>query len=108
MWLYTEAELLRFADFLQAIPKDVVVLEVEIDDPIEVRKKLPNLVIAGGMPLQLLSYGTPEQCVEQAKKEIAEVGPGLILMSDKMLCTRTDAKRENLIAVNDFIHSGNY
>lgn len=108
MFFYCEAEVLRFAEFFQEIPKGLACLELEQDDIYEARKKLPNVALAGGMPLDLLGYGTTAECVDCAKKLIDTLGDGYIMTQDKMACTRNDMKRENVQAVNDFVRNYQY
>lgn len=60
------------------------------------------------MPIELLGYGKPEECVNHAKKVIDEMGDGFILMPDRIQCTRNDAKRENLLAINEFLRNTSF
>jgi hypothetical protein len=105
---YIESTMLRFAEFFQDIPKGVLMLHLEQDDIFEVRKRLPNITLAGGMPTDLLGHGTKEQCVDYAKKLIDTLGDGFILSQNKMMSFPNDAKRENLLAVNEFARSYQY
>jgi hypothetical protein len=98
-----EAEMIRFAEFFQDVPKGVLMIQLEQDDVFEFRKKLPNISIVGGMPTNLLGYGTKQQNVDYAKKLIDELGEGYVFSTDKMMSYRNDAKRENLVAVCDFV-----
>jgi hypothetical protein len=106
--LYCESALLRFAEFFQDVPKGTLLVHLEQDDIFEVRKKLPNIALAGGMPAELLGSGTKEQCVDYAKKLIDTLGDGFVLSQNKMMSYKNDAKRENLIAVNEFARSYQY
>ncbi len=102
LFLMSEATLLRFSDFFQDIPKGRLLVQIEQDNIFEVRKRLPNLAIAGGMSPELLGHSTPQQCVDYTKKLIDELGDGFVLSQTKMMSYRSDCKRENLLAVNDF------
>lgn len=102
-FIFCESTMMRFLDFFQDIPKGHVVLHLEEDDIFEVRKKLPNVCVAGGMTTDLLGRGTPEQCVDYAKHLIDELGDGYIFTQNKMMSFKNDCRRENLIAVNDFV-----
>jgi len=108
LFVFCEGTMERFVEFFQDIPKGVMLLHLEQDDIFEIRKKLPNIALAGGMPSALLGYSTKEQCVDYAKKLIDTLGDGYILSQDKMMSYRNDAKRENLLAVNDFVKSYSY
>lgn len=100
--IQSEANLDRFIDFFQDIPTGTVAIEFEQDDIFQMRKELPKTCILGGMPTMLLGSGTPEECVDYVKKLIDGMGEGYILSQDKMISFRSDCKRENLLAVNNF------
>lgn len=108
VYCYCENALLRFSEYFQDIPKGVLLIQLEQDDIFEFRKKLPNIALAGGMSLDLLGHGTKEDCVNYAKKLVDALGEGFVLSQNKWLCYRNDAKRENLLAVNDFIRTCQY
>lgn len=105
IYIYCESEMARFAEYFQDIPKGHVVLHIELDDPFELRKKLPNICIAGGMKTELLGKGTAQECVDYAHRLVDEMGPGYIFSQDKMISFKFDCKRENLLAVNDFLRN---
>lgn len=102
IYLFCEAEILRFAEFFEDVPKGVLMMHLEQDDIFEFRKRLPNIAVAGGMPTELLGRGTREACVDYAKKLIDELGDGFVLCQNKMISYRNDCTRENLLAVCDF------
>lgn len=91
-----------FNDF----PKGTICMMVETDDPFELRKLYPNVAIYGGLDTSVLGAGTPQQCVDMAKKTIDELGwdGGLILAPNKMLSYPKDVKPENFEAVSRFVH----
>ncbi len=103
--IFTEGTVLQYADFFSDIPKGAVTLHIENDDPFEVRKRIPNAAICGGLTAQLLSEASPEECVARVKLLIDELGRegGFILSEDKMLSYRNDARSENYKAVCDFV-----
>ena len=103
IYIYMESDMYRFADYLQDIPKGHVVIHPELDDVMELRKKLPNICIAGGMKTELLGHGTPDECVDYAKMIIDNMGDGFIFSQDKMISFPNDCTRENLLAVNEFV-----
>ncbi len=94
-------------EFLNEYPKGTMIVEVETDDPFEIRKKLPNIGIMGGLNAEVLGQGTPQQCVDMAKKAIDELGTdgGLLLTPNKMLAYKHDLTPENFRAVTDFVAS---
>lgn len=106
--LYAEGTVLQYADFLADVPKGVLAIMLESDDVFEFRKRLPDIAIIGGMPSSLLNNGSKEECIDYAKKLIDTLGDGFMFSSDKMLSYRNDAKRENMLAVNDFVRNYQY
>ena len=101
--LFTEADMLRFADYFDEAPKGVLTLQPEVDDVFEVRKRLPNCAICGGMTAYLLGHGTKEECLDYGKKLIDELGKdgGFIMGQNKMMSYRNDATPENILAVQE-------
>lgn len=67
IYIFCESNILRRAEFFQDIPKGHVILHPELDDIFELRRKLPNICIAGGMKTELLGTATPEPCADYAK-----------------------------------------
>ncbi|MCL1914083.1 MAG: hypothetical protein FWG10_09460 [Eubacteriaceae bacterium] len=102
--IFCEAEFIRLADFVNDVPGGHLVLAIEMDDIFEVRKVIPGTCVAGGMKVDLLGKGTVDQCVDRAKKLIDELGAtGYIMSQDKMMSFSYDAKRENMLAVQDYV-----
>lgn len=100
---FIENSIGRFAEYFQDYPKGHIIFFCEQDDIRELRKKLPNVCLAGGMPTNLLGNGTPEECVDYAKRLIDDMGDGFILSQDKMISFKNDCKRENIWAVCDYV-----
>ena len=105
--IFAEGSILRFAEYFKDYPKGVLTFHLEQDDPFEFRKQLPNVCIMGGMTTDLLTGGTPEECVAYAKRLCDELGQegGFIFSENKMLSYRNDAKSENMKAVCDFVNN---
>ena len=99
--------MLRFADFFQDVKKGTVAMGHEMDDAFEIRQKLPNICIMGGMSIDYLAKKTPEECVAFGKKLIDELGRdgGFIMSTTKILTYKNDCKRENQITLNDFVRN---
>lgn len=97
----------RFGDFFNQFKKGTVSMMVEEDNIFELREKYPNICLMGGIDIDLLSSGTPDQCIESVKKVIDELGRegGLILQPSKMVSFANDCKPENLKAIADFVTS---
>ncbi len=103
MFIMCESSMLRFSNLFQDISKGSLLIQLEQDNIFEIRKKLPNISFAGGMTTDLLGSGTVQQCVDYAKKLIDELGEGYVFSTNKMMSFRNDCKRENLLAVTDFV-----
>lgn len=105
VYYFVESESQRFWDFFQELPKGHFAIHVELDDIFALKKKLPNICVAGGMKNDLLASGTPEQCVDYAKKLLDELGSdgGFIFSENKMISFKRDCKTENLKAVSEFV-----
>ena len=69
------------------------------------KKVLPNVCVAGGMPNELLGKGSISECVDYAHGMLDSLAPGgrYIYSESKMLTYKNDAKRENLKAVTEFV-----
>lgn len=104
--IFAEGSILRFAEYFKDYPKGVLTFHLEQDDPFEFRKALPNVCIMGGMTTDLLTNGTPEECVAYARRLCDELGRdgGFIFSENKMLSYRNDAKAENMLAVCKFVN----
>ena len=104
--VFTEGEILRYADYFKDYKKGTLTFHIERDDPFEFRKMLPNVAIMGGMTTDILSNSTPDECVEYARKLCEELGAegGFILSENKMLSFRNDSTSANMKAVCDFLN----
>lgn len=103
--MFVEGSILRFAEYFQDYPKGFLAVIPELDDVREIRKALPNACVIGGMKTATLGNGTPEECVDEAKRVINDMGDGFILSQDKMISFRNDCRRENLLAVCDYVQN---
>lgn len=104
-FIWQEGNIGHLYEFFQELPSGHFALLGELDDIREMKKKLPNLTMVGGMSENLLSTGTPEQCIDYAKGLIDDVGYDgkYIFSTNKMLSYANDARGENMRAVNDFV-----
>lgn len=92
---------------LKQLPDNSVTFVVENDDPKLVKEILSNNSIMAGLPLELLRNGTKEECIAAAKEMIDELAPGgrfIFCTGNKVLLSASDAKAENIRAVNEFVH----
>jgi len=102
-YLFIQGDFTRFIDYFKDIPAGHICIHVENGDFKEIHKQLPNIALAGGMPITLLGPGTKQECIDYAKMLLEEVGPkGFVMSQDKILSYPSDATRENLLAVTEF------
>lgn len=108
-YFWTEGSFDHVGEFFNDYKKGTVTLMIETDDPFYIRKKYPNICLQGGLFCAHLGNGTPEENIADAKRAIDELGAdgGLVLAADKMLTYGRDMKRENLIAIGDFLETYN-
>lgn len=107
LYIFLEGSWEKHYDWLNSLPKDFVIGLVEHGDIFEAKKKIGNnITIAGGMPLELLKYGSKQQCIDHAKRVVEECAPGggFIFSTDKILLSPSDVNVENLRAVNEYVH----
>lgn len=104
--IFAEGSIIRYIDYFKNYPKGLITFHLEQDDPYQIREKLPNVAIMGGITTDMLSNSTPDKCVAYAKKLCDDLGRqgGYIFSENKMLSYRNDAKSENLKAVCEFVN----
>jgi len=105
MFVFSEGDWLRFAEFLTDYPKGHFAMQVELDNIYDLRKAAPNICLSGGLDVDVLGLGTPQESIDMARRVIDDLGQdgGLILSENKMCSYANDTKSENLKAVTDFI-----
>lgn len=95
-----------YIDYLQDIASNRVVAIIEDGDMKTIKEKIGSkMCIAGNFPLQLLQYGTENECIRHAAKLIDDCasGGGYIFTTDKTMISGNDGKPENVAAVNKFV-----
>lgn len=105
-FLFLEGDNTRLWDYFKDLPKNKYMLYLESDDIYAAKKYMGDTVaLAGGLKSTTLGGGTPEQCVDEAKRavDILGVGGGFIVTTDKMMSYTNDCRSENLKAVNEFL-----
>lgn len=105
IYIFCESTMDRLSDFFADVPRGHIILHMELDSLYDVRKKCPKACLAGGMTTDLLGYKTSSECVDEAKRLIDTLGEGFIMSQNKMMSFKNDCKRENLLAVNDFVRN---
>lgn len=94
-------------DHLADLPDNSVTFICPTERLLEIKKIAKNNSVMGGMPQAMLRDSTAKECIEHAKKIIDEVAPDghFVFSTDKVLIAPSDAKIENLRAVNEFVHT---
>ena len=93
------AHLKRFAE----LPDTSIIYHVDRDDIFEVHKVLGHkFALSGGIPNDLLAFGTPKQIREVCKKVIDGVGRDGGYIMDASAIVQNDARVENIRAMTDF------
>lgn len=105
LYIYTESSMMRFCDFFRDFKKGDLIIHPEADTVFELREKLPDICLVGGMSTVILGNASPKECVDEAKRLIDGMGTGFILSQDKMVSFKNDCRRENLLAVCDFVRN---
>ena len=107
MFTLSEGTTKHITDFLADLPKGHFCFYCEADDIFERRKALPNVCLWGGLPADYVSGKTPQECIDYVKRVIDEVGTegGVLISTSRFTTSPTDCKRENLLAVSEFVHN---
>ncbi|MDR2296157.1 MAG: hypothetical protein LBD95_05100 [Clostridiales Family XIII bacterium] len=100
-YIYTEAKYSSRLKYLKELPKGKTVVHFEDVDPVTAKKELGDIAcISGFYPARLLTCGTKQQVVDEAKRllDICAPGGGFIFDFDGGIY---DSKRENMEALYD-------
>ena len=90
-------------DYLAELPERSIVFHVDRGDIFEAHKKLGDkFCISGGVPNDLLAYGTPDEVRDRCKKVIDGVAGNGGYIMDAAAIMQDDTKAENLKAMTDF------
>lgn len=106
MRIYFEGDWMRYLDYLQDLPKKHILGSFEYMDHQITKDKLGDVMaITGGYDVSLLQYGTKEQVIDAAKKEIDILAPGggYIFTVSKGITYPNDGKPENVKALYEFV-----
>lgn len=106
-FMFAEGSFMNKVEFFQDLQPNRFGVFVEQDDPVEVREKLPNFTLIGGYPTTLLGEGTEEECLDKIKEmmETVNYDGNWIFSFDKVASFKGDIKRENLLAVLDYLRN---
>ncbi len=94
-------------DHLADLPDNSVTFICPTERIAEISKIAKNNSVMGGMPQAMLRDSSTRECIDHAKRIIDELAPDgrFVFSTDKVLIAPSDAKIENLMAVNEFVHS---
>jgi hypothetical protein len=109
MRLFTEGSAKILLDVLNDYRKGMLFLHLDVDDPYEIRQLCPKAGIIGGMDTHVLGNGTVEECVAITEKLVKDfsVDGGYVFSENRMVSYPNDAKRENLLAVCNWLRDYN-
>ena len=100
---YAEGDWDAHLDYLAELPERSIVFHVDRGDVFEAHKKLgEKFCISGGVPNDLLAYGTPDEVRACCKKVIDGVAGNGGYIMDAAAIMQDDTKAENLKAMTDF------
>lgn len=105
VFLFVEHDWTRFLDYLQDLPKGTLMM-FEYGDPKLIKDKLGDKhILSGFYPINTLATGTKQECIDKAKELVDILAPGgnYIFSYEKLPLVLSDAKPENIIAVNEFV-----
>lgn len=108
VYAFLEGNWEQYYEFLQELPKSFLIGAFEKDDIFKAKKILGDrITIAGGMSLNMLRFGTKQECIEHAKKvvDMCAPGGGFIFGTNLVLLSKGDVNVENYKAVNEFVHN---
>jgi uroporphyrinogen-III decarboxylase len=91
------------------LPEKSIIYHVDKEDIFEVHKKIHDkFSISGGIPNDLLAYGTFQDVKEYCKKVIKSVGKNGGYIMDAGAILMSDAKPENIMAMTEAVEEYGY
>ncbi|NQU21483.1 MAG: hypothetical protein HQ567_09380 [Candidatus Nealsonbacteria bacterium] len=100
---YAEGDWDTHLDYLAELPERSIVFHVDRGDIFEAHKKLgEKFCLSGGIPNDLLAYGTPDEVRDRCKKVIDGVAGNGGYIMDAAAIMQDDTKAESLKAMTDF------
>ncbi len=103
LW-YAEGNWDKWLRYTAELPEKSIVYHVDRGDIFEVHKQVgEKFAISGGIPNDLLAFGTPQEVREYCKKLIQTVGKDGGYIIDANAIVQSDAKIENMRAVTEAV-----
>lgn len=101
LW-YGEGDWGRWLKYTAELPEGSIIYHVDKEDIFEAHKCLGDkFCISGGIPNDLLAYGTPEEVKDYCRKVIDGVAKDGGYIMDASAIIQSDAKIENIKAMTD-------
>ena len=106
--IFAEGSILRFSDYFRDFSRGTLTMHIENDDVFDIRKKMPDVAIMGGLSTEILRSEHISDAVEQTRMLCDAFGRdgGFILSEGRMLSYRNDAYGANYRAICDFMNEG--
>ncbi|MDZ7837324.1 MAG: uroporphyrinogen decarboxylase family protein [Actinomycetota bacterium] len=102
--VYAEGNWDKWLKYTEELPEKSIVYHVDKGDIFEVHKKIGDkFCLSGGVPNDMLAYGSPEEVKEYTKKLIETVGKDGGYVVDAAAILQDDAKVENVKAITDAV-----
>jgi uroporphyrinogen-III decarboxylase len=99
---YGEGKWANELELFLELPEKSIIFHCDKDDIFEVHKKIGHkFAISGGIPNDLLAFGTPDEVRAFCKKVIDEVAQDGGYVMDAEAIMQNDTKVENLKAMTD-------
>jgi len=106
-WVQLQGDCEHILDYFLELPKGSVILHLEKEDPIKVKKKYGyHVVIQAGIPLTWYKYKSKQECLDYAKEIIEECAPGggFIFGAGVGALSESELCRETMNAVFQLVH----
>jgi len=102
---YGEGRWFQDLDLFLELPEKSIIFHCDKDDIFEVHKKIGHkFAISGGIPNDVLAFGTQKEVREICKKIILEVAKEGGYIMDAQAIMQNDVKPENIKAMTDACH----
>ena len=106
-WVQFQGPCAHILDYFMELPKGSVIINLEKEDPIEVKKKYgSHIVLQAGVPMAWYRGRSKAECVDYAKRICEECAPGggFVFGIDSAGLSEGDLCQENMNAVFQAVH----
>lgn len=101
---YAEGNWDKWLKYTAELPEKSIIYHSDQGDIFEVHKQVgEKFAISGGIPNDLLAFGTPEEVKERCRKVIQTVGKDGGYLLDASAIIQSDAKAENINAMTEAV-----